>query len=88
MGKSIKQFFEDWRKKREKSNVKRVEKDALYLYQIREYDNGLWLTYNGNLVAPMSLLVNAENSDYATKAVSLVYMLRKLYIERMTHTSE
>lgn len=44
------------------------------IYQLKEYDGQLWLTYQGGLVCPCSML--------SVDPVEAVNKMRELYIER------
>lgn len=48
---------------------------AAELYQVREYNGELWLTYSGNLVCPSSMLKD--------EPVEAVRKMRELYVERV-----
>jgi hypothetical protein len=52
----------------------RRRKVAPEIYQLREYDNKLWLTYQGGLVCPCDML--------SMEPVEAVNKMRELYIER------
>lgn len=53
---------------------RQLRHDSFFLFQITEYQNELWITFNGNLVCPCSML-NMEPVDALTK-------MRELYIKR------
>lgn len=69
-----------WRDHRTKTHKRRVEIAATELYQLTEFQNALWLTYNGNLFCPAHFFGDEGN------AVALVNTLRELYVERNTKT--
>lgn len=52
----------------------KVENDACYIYQIREFDGKLWLTCSGALICPTELF---KDDPLVTLA-----NIRKLYVER------
>lgn len=58
----------------EEQRKKEALEAANNLYQVCEFENELWLTYNGNLVCPCSMLKD--------DAVEAVRKMRELYIER------
>lgn len=47
---------------------------ASELFQLREYDRQIWLTFNGSLVCPSEML--------SIEPVEAVRKMRELYIER------
>lgn len=71
--------FNDWVERLFNGGVDKEEyartqtrEKAKELYQVKEHDNMLWLTYNGNRVCPMSMF---ETGD----AVAVLGVLRDLY---------
>lgn len=60
--------------KRCESREKEIEQRACDIYQVQEYNGELWLTFNGNLFCPASMMKN--------DAVDSVGELRKMFIER------
>lgn len=55
-------------------NSRKVEQEAEETYQIKEYGGELWLTFNGCLVCPCSML-NQE-------PVEAIKRMRELYVKR------
>jgi hypothetical protein len=55
-------------------NSRKTEKEAEETYQIKEYGGELWLTFNGSLVCPCSML-NKE-------PVEAIKQMRELYVKR------
>jgi len=50
------------------------QEQANELFQLREYDSQIWLTFNGSLVCPSEML--------SIEPVEAVKKMRELYIER------
>ena len=67
-------LFERYQKKKSENNHNDVVKYSSELFQLREYNDEIWLTYDSHLVCPCSML-NAEPVDAIKK-------MRELYIER------
>lgn len=63
-------FFKWYDHKKEK----RVRETASHLFQLTEYDGSIWLTYNGCLVCPCSMLKDAP--------VNALQQMRDCYINR------
>lgn len=70
-------IFDKLRKRHNNSKVKEAET----LYQVTEFNQQLWLTHNGSLVAPFNLITKENTTAEIT---ALVTMIRKLYVERNT----
>ena len=66
-------LFDFYKKDAEKDHEE-VVKSSLTKYQIKEYNGEIWLTYDGELVCPCSML--------NTEPVNAVETMRELYIER------
>ena len=74
-------------RRKEKSHanaIKKAKQDANVIFQIKEYDSHMWLTCNGELVAPFTLLL--MNDEYVDECISLVNNIRELYVERITNS--
>lgn len=54
----------------------KLEQEAKVIYQIKEFDGEIWLTFNGALVCPCVLLMN--------EPVEALNTIRKLYVKRNT----
>lgn len=65
----------EWKLKRYMRRVKYHKKRAQEKYQIEEYNGVLWITLDGTLVVPESLL--------GEDAITVVKKLRDMYVERM-----
>jgi hypothetical protein len=73
-------------RRKEKSHanaIKKAKQDANMIFQIKEYNSHMWLTCNGELVAPFTLLL--MNDEYVDECISLVNSIRELYVERITN---
>ena len=66
------------------NSIKKAKEDASTIFQIKEYNSHMWLTCNGELVAPFTLLL--MNDEYVDECISLVNNIRELYVERITNT--
>lgn len=58
-----------------RKSTEQATKEAEQAYQIREFNNELWLTYNGALICPTDML-------YGDDSVKALQNIRKLYVER------
>ena len=67
-------IFNNYYKRKAAKNKEEVVKNSLDLYQIQEYKGELWITYDGHLVCPTSMLVD--------EAVVAIERMRAMYIER------
>ena len=72
---------EKWRK----NAINGAESEAKRLFQIKEYNSLLWLTYNGQLVAPFAMLCSGEDVN---ESVALLNAIRELYVKRITDGNE
>ena len=57
-------------------------KQAKEIYQIEEFNDELWLTYNGALICPTDMLYPDDDS------VKALQEIRRLYVERNTTKHE
>lgn len=79
----LKELYDKSHEKRVKVHNKRVEEAASHIYQITEYENQLWFTYNGSLFAPCSIVVGNNNGEFSsTECVALLNTIRDLYVQR------
>ena len=79
----LKELYDKSHNKRVKVHNKKVEEAASHIYQITEYENQLWFTYNGSLFAPCSIVVGNNNGEFSsTECVALLNTIRELYVER------
>ena len=51
--------------------------EAREIYQVREFDNELWLTFNGALICPTEML-------YGDDLIKALQEIRDLYVQRNT----
>ena len=70
----ISNYFQRQSKERAERKLREIREDAENRYQITEFGGELWLTHNGGLVCPCSMLKN--------DAVESVRAMRQLYLER------
>ena len=68
------EIFERYKKNRTENNHEEVVKNSQRLYQLTEYNGEIWLTYEGELVCPGSMLKE--------EPVKAVCAMRELYVER------
>jgi hypothetical protein len=79
----LKELYDKSHEKRVKVHNKRVEDAASNIYQITEYENQLWFTYNGSLFAPCSVVVGNNSGEFSsTECVALLNTIRELYVQR------
>lgn len=79
----LKELYDKSHKKRIEAHNKRVQEAASHIYQITEYENQLWFTYNGSLFAPCSIVVGDNNGEFSsTECVALLNTIRDLYVQR------
>jgi hypothetical protein len=73
-----------WSQRKSEHNERRekmIRERAKELYQIVEYENQLWFTYNGSLFAPCSLIVGNEKGEFSsTECVAMLNTIRSLYV--------
>lgn len=73
-----------WNQRKSEHNERRekmIMERAKELYQIVEYENQLWFTYNGSLFAPCSLIVGNEKGEFSsTECVAMLNTIRSLYV--------
>jgi hypothetical protein len=63
-----------------KNAINGAKSEAKRLFQIKEYNSLLWLTYNGQLVAPFTLLCGGEDVN---ECIALLNTIRDIYVERV-----
>lgn len=68
-----------------KNVINGAESEAKRLFQIKEYNSLLWLTYNGQLIAPFVVLCSGEDVN---ESVALLNAIRELYVKRITDGNE
>lgn len=69
-------FLNWWKKATESKRAKQakhLKEEAEMVFQVREHNNELWITYDNNLLCPASLF-NGETLD-------IVHKLREYYIK-------
>lgn len=73
-------FFDLFNKeKQEARRRKNVEIAATQLFDVTLNNDALWLCYNGQLIAPMSVLINSTDIN---ECMALISLMRKLYVDR------
>ena len=79
----LKELYDKSHEKRVKVHNKRVEEAASHIYQITEYENQLWFTYNGSLFAPCSIVVGNNDGEFSSsECVGMLNVIRELYVKR------
>ena len=58
------------------TSAEQKERQAIEIYQICEYENNLWLTYNGAIICPMSM--------FDREPIDALIEIRDLYVKRNT----
>lgn len=67
------------REKRKEIREKALLETAKSLFDVTFEEDALWLCYNGQLVAPMSMLTNSTDIN---ECMELVSVMRQLYVKR------
>jgi hypothetical protein len=67
------------KEKRKEAREKSINETAKVLFDVTIEDDSLWLCYNGQMVAPMSMLTNSTDINEYMKLVSV---MRQLYVKR------
>lgn len=79
----LKDLYDKSHKRRVENHNKRVEETASHIYQITEYENQLWFTYNGSLFAPCSIIVGNNDGEFSSsECVGMLNVIRELYVKR------
>ena len=81
----FKELIAKRKEKWHKNAINVVESEAKRLFQIKEYNSLLWLTYNGQLIAPFAMLCSGEDVN---ESVALLNAIRDLYTERVVNGNE
>lgn len=67
------------KEKRKEKREKALLETAKSLLDVTFEEDALWLCYNGQLVAPMSMLTNSTDIN---ECMELVSVMRQLYVKR------
>ena len=81
----LKNWYDKHKKKWHENSIAGAKAEAQRLFQIKEHNSLLWLTYNGQLVAPFAMLCNGEDTN---ECVALINSIRDLYVERILDENE
>lgn len=73
MSMSIKEYVKKWKNRRAMKKRLQREWKAEELFQLKEYNGKIWLTFNGNRVCPCDMLKE--------QPVEAVRQMRELYVE-------
>ena len=57
-------------------SVEQRERQAIEIFQICEYENSIWLTYNGAIICPMSM--------FDREPIEALIEIRNHYVKRNT----
>jgi hypothetical protein len=81
MAKGLFSFFSELKENKEKrkKNERRMRAIALAneLFQVREYQDAIWFTYDGELICPCAMF-----KDSLFLPGALLQQMRNLYVER------
>lgn len=69
-------FSKEWWKE---SNRKSLEKVAESKFQAREKDGNIWFVFNGEPIAPFSIITKNGTTE---EIIGLLETLRKLFVEK------
>lgn len=67
------------KEKRKEAREMALLETAKSLFDVTFEEDALWLCYNGQLVAPMSMLTNSTDIN---ECMELVSVMRQLYVKR------
>ena len=81
----FKEFIAKRKDKWHKNAINGAKREAERLYQIKEHNSLIWLTYNGQLIAPFAMLCSGEDVN---ESVALLNAIRDLYTERVVNENE
>jgi hypothetical protein len=81
----LKNWYDERKKKWHENSIAGAKAAAKRIFQIKEYNSLLWLTYDGQLVAPFAMLCNGEDIN---ECVALINTIRDLYVERILDGNE
>ena len=79
------EFIAKRKEKWHKNAINGAESEAKRLFQIKEYNSLIWLTYNGQLIAPFAMLCSGKDVN---ESVALLNAIRDLYVKRITDGNE
>jgi hypothetical protein len=67
------------KEKRKEKREKALLETAKSLFDVTFEEDALWLCYNGQLIAPMSMLTDKNDIN---ECMALVSLMRQLYVKR------
>lgn len=67
------------KEKRKEAREKALLEASKSLFDVTCEEDSLWLCYNGQLIAPMSMLTNSTDIN---ECMALVSVMRQLYVKR------
>ena len=65
--------------------VKNAKSRAITLFQVKEYNSLLWLTFDGFLIVPFSMLCKGDD---ASEYITLLNAIRDIYAKMITDGNE
>lgn len=71
---NIIEHIKQWKKSFDAKKIERIEEESKEIYQVKEFESQLWLTYRGALICPTKLLEG--------DAIASLNVMRSMYIER------
>lgn len=71
------EFIEKWKERSHYRKCERIERQSKELYQIREYDGELWLTFGGALICSCEMLAGDDS-------IATLQEIRDNYVKRHT----
>ena len=81
----LRDLIKNRKEKWHKNAIKGAKREAERLFQIKEHNSLIWLTCNGQLIAPFTMLCSGEDVN---ECVALLRAIRDLYAERVVNGNE
>lgn len=71
---NIIEHIKQWKKSFDAKKIERIEEEAKEIFQLKEYESQVWLTYRGDLICPVRLIEG--------DTIVSLNVMRSMYIER------
>lgn len=71
---NIIEHIKQWKKSFDAKKIERIEEEAKEIFQLKEYESQVWLTYRGALICPVRLIEG--------DTIVSLNVMRSMYIER------
>lgn len=71
---NITERIKQWKKSFDAKKIERIEEEAKEIFQLKEYESQVWLTYRGALICPVRLIEG--------DTIVSLNVMRSMYIER------